>query len=80
MIYVFFNTSLTVFKSTGTGINLSASNSSTLLFKSLKLVATFFSLSKPNLSTLDFKLTKSTFLANLNVLMPAAFLKFDFVA
>ena len=37
----------------------------TLLFKLLKLVEAFFSLSISNLSTLDFKLAKSTFLVKL---------------
>ena len=36
---------------------------STLFFKLFKLVSTFFNLSKSNLSTLNFKLAKSTFLA-----------------
>ena len=53
----FFTTSLSLFKSTGSGINSSTSNLSTLLFiKLLKLLGSFF-----NLSTSDFKLAKSTF-------------------
>ena len=43
-------------------------------------VGTFFSLSMSNLSTLDFKLAKSTFLANLDVSTPVAFFKSAFVA
>ena len=77
---LFFTTSLSLLKSTGTGTNLSTSNLSTLLFKLLKLVGTFFSLSISNLSTLDFKLAKSTFLANFDVSTPAAFSKSAFVA
>ena len=38
----FFTTSFSLLKSTGTGTNLSISNLSTLLFKSLKLLGTFF--------------------------------------
>ena len=53
----FFTTSLSLFKSTGTGTNLSTSNLSTLLFiKLLKLLGSFF-----NLSTSDSKSAKSTF-------------------
>ena len=40
----FFTKSLSLLKSTGIGTNLSSSNLSTLLFKSLKLVGTFFNL------------------------------------
>ena len=53
--------------STGTGTNLSTSNLFTLLFKLFKAVGTFFNLLIPYLSTLDFKLAKSTFLANFDV-------------
>ena len=67
-------------KSTGTGTNLSTSNLSTLLFKSLKLVCKFFNLLISYLSTLDFKLARSTFLANFDVSKPAAFFKSAFVA
>ena len=49
------------------------------LFKLLKLVGTFFILSICNLFTLNFKLAKSTFLANVDVSPPVAFLKSDFV-
>ena len=69
----FYTTSLSLLKSTGTGINLSTSNLSTLLFKLLKLVGRFFSLSISSLSVLDFKLAKSTFSANLNVSTPVHF-------
>ena len=54
-------------KSTGTGTNLLTSNPSTLLFKLLTLFGTFLTLSRLNLSTSDFKLAKSTFLANFGV-------------
>ena len=40
----FFTKSLSLLKSTGIGTNLSSSNLSTLLFKLLKLVGTFFNL------------------------------------
>ena len=51
----FFTASLSLLKSIGIGTNLSTSSLSTLLFKFLKLVRTFFSLSTSNLSTLDFE-------------------------
>ena len=57
----FFTTSLSLLKSTRAGTDLSVCNLSTLLFKLLKLVGTFFNLSIPNLSTSDFKLPKSCF-------------------
>ena len=57
----FFITSLSLLKSTRAGTDLSVCNLSTLLFKLLKLVGTFFNLSIPNLSTSDFKLPKSCF-------------------
>ena len=60
---------------TGTGNKLSTSNLPTLLFNLLKLVWTFFSLSISNLSTLDFKLAQSTFLAKDYVSIPVAFFK-----
>ena len=44
----FFNTSLSLLKSTRTCTNLSTSNLSTLLFKLLKLDGTFFDLSISN--------------------------------
>ena len=59
-------TSLNLFKSTETGFNLWVSNSDNL--------------SIFNLSTSDFKLAKSSFLANCDVSAPVAFLKSDFVA
>ena len=62
----FFTTSLSLLKPVETGI-YSTSNFSTLLFKLLKLVETVFSFSIYNLSTLDFKLAKSSFLANFDV-------------
>ena len=57
----FFNASLNLLKSTETGTNLSTSNLSSLLFKLLKFLGTFFSLSVFNLSTSNFKLAKSVF-------------------
>ena len=41
---IFFTTSLSLLKSTGTGANLSTSNLSTLFFKLFKLLHTFFNL------------------------------------
>ena len=78
MIYIFFSnmfftTSPSLLKSTGTGTNLSTSNLFTLLFKLLKLVGTFFNLSISNSSTLDFKLAKYVFLAKDDVSTPVAF-------
>ena len=55
---IFFNTSLSLLKSTGTGTNLSISN----------------------LSTSDFKLTKSGFVANFDVSIHVVFFKSVFVA
>ena len=46
----------------------------------LKLAGIFFNLSISYLSTLDFKLAKSTFLANFDVSTPVAFSKSDFIA
>ena len=59
-----FTTSLSLFKSTGTGNILPTFNLSTLLFKLFKSVGTFSNLPISNLSTSGFKLAKSTFLAN----------------
>ena len=75
----FFITSLSLFKSTVTVTNL-LTYLSALLFKLLKLDGTFFNLSISHLSTFDFKSAKSTFLANLDLSMPGAFLKSAFVA
>ena len=80
IMYIFFSnisftTSLSSLKSAGTGTNLS-----TLLFKLLKLLGTFFNLLISNLSTLDFKLAKPTFLAHFDITTPVAFFKSDFVA
>ena len=68
----FFTTSLNLLESTGTGIYLSTSNLSILLLKLVKLVREF-------LSTLDFKLAKSTYLDNFVVSAPVAFFKSVFV-
>ena len=46
----------------------------------LKLIGQLFNLSISNLSTLDVKLAKSTFLANFDVSTPAALFKSAFVA
>ena len=48
------------------------SNVSTLLFKVLKPIGIFFNLSISNLSTSDFKLAKSVFLAKSDVSTPVA--------
>ena len=58
--------SLNFFKSSGTGFNLATSNSAN------------FSVS--NLSSSDFKLAKSSFLANFDVSTHFVFFKSDFVA
>ena len=71
----FFTKSLNLLKSTGTGNNLSTHFLSTLLYKFLKLVGTFFSLPISNLATLDFNLAKATFLAKHDVSIPVAFFK-----
>ena len=63
----FFTTLHSLLKSAPTGINLSKSNLSALLFKLLKL---FFNLSISGLCTSDLKLAKSTFLANCDVTTP----------
>ena len=76
---IIFTTSLSLLKSTGTGPDLSTSDLSTLPFKLVTLVGTFFILSISNLSTLDLKLAKPTFLANFDVSTPVAFFKSAFV-
>ena len=68
----FFNTLLSLLKSTGVVSNFPMSNLSALLFK---LLGTFFNLSMSNLSTSDFKLAKSVFLAKSDVSTPVAFFK-----
>ena len=60
--------------------NVPLSNLSTLLFKLLKPLGTFFNLSISNLSTSDFKLGKSGFLAKSNVSTHVAFFISVFVA
>ena len=50
------------------------------IFYILAYLSTFFSLSISNLSTLDIKLAKSTFLAKDDVSIPLAFFKSVFVA
>ena len=77
---LFFTKSLSLLKSTEAGTYLLTSNLSTLLFELLKLVGTFSNLSISNLSILDFKLAKSTFLANFNESTPTAFFKSHIVA
>ena len=76
----FLTTLLSLLKSTGAVSNFTISNLSTLLFKLLKLVGTIFNLLISNLSTSVFKLTRSDFDANLDVSIPVAFFKSDFVA
>ena len=57
-------TSLNFYKSIGTVANLSKSNLSALLSKLFKPFGPFFNSSISNSSTSDFKLVKSSFLAN----------------
>ena len=76
----FFTTLLSLLKSTGTGANFTISNLSTLLYKLLKIISKLFNLSIFNLSISAFKLTRSDFAANLDVSVPAAIFKSDFVA
>ena len=66
-------TSLHFLKSTGAGFNLSTSHLPILLSKLFKPLGTYFYLSTSNLSTSDFKITKSVFLINFNVSTPVAF-------
>ena len=73
-------TSLSLLKSTGTDTNLSAFNIFTLLFKLSILFGKFFNLSISNLSTLDYKLSESTFLENFDASITLAFFKSVFVA
>ena len=75
-----FTRLLSLLKSTGVVSSFPIPNLSTLLFKLLRLVGTLFNLSIFNLSTSAFKLTKSDFAANLDVSIPVAFFKSDFVA
>ena len=84
IIYIFFKkiiftTSLSLLKSTRK-ILIYQHQLSTLFFKLPKLFGTLFNLSISNLSTSDFKLVKSTFLANSDVSTSVAFLKSAFVA
>ena len=77
---LFFTTSLSLFKSKGTGTNLLTSSLSDLLFKLFKPYGTIFVLSISNLSTSDFKLAESTFLAKEDSSTPVAFFNSVFVA
>ena len=52
----FFTTLLSLLKSTGVVSNFPISNLSSLLFKQLKPLGTYFNLSISHLFTLDFKL------------------------
>ena len=70
-----FTTSLSLFKSTGAGTNLSTSTLTTSLFHLLKLLGTFFNLS----ISIIYKLAKSVFLAKSNVSTPVTFFKSVFV-
>ena len=65
---------LALLKSTGSATSSSTSDLSTLPFKAFELLDTY-----SNLSTSDFKLTKSTFLANFDVSTPAPFFKSNFI-
>ena len=71
IIVIFFNNTiiyyitLCFFKSVGTGVSLSISNLSTLLFKLFKSLVRFLYSSTSNSSLSDFKLAKSVVLANL---------------
>ena len=76
----FFATLLSLLKSTGVVSNIPISNLSTLLLKIIKLVGTLFNLSISSLSTSVFKLTKSNFVANLDISVPAALFKSEIVA
>ena len=49
--------SINFYKSTGTGADLPTSSLSTLVFKLLKLLETFFNLSTSNLSAVVLKIT-----------------------
>ena len=62
----FFTTSLISLKSTGTAFNLSTSNSDNS--------------SIPNLLTPDFRVAKSSFLANRNASTPVAFFKSHYLS
>ena len=64
----FFTKSLSLLKWTVTGANLSTSNSYILLLNFLKSLGTLFNFSMSNLSTSNFELAKSVFLAKSNVL------------
>ena len=75
-----FTASLNLLKSTENGNNLSTCSLSNLLYKLLKAVETFFSLSISNPSTSDFKLAEWIFLAKDDALIPAAFFKSVFIA
>ena len=75
----FFTILLSLLESTGVVSNFPISILSTLFFKLLKLFGTFVILSISNLSTPDFKLAKSVFLAKLDVSTPAAFFRSTFV-
>ena len=75
----FLITSLSFLKSTGTGIILWTSNLSTLVFKLFTPIVTFSNISISNLSTSDFKLSKSTFLVHFDVLTSVASLKSAFL-
>ena len=55
---LFFTTSLSLIKSTGTGISSSASCSLTSFYELPVLIGAFFNLSISNLSTFDFKLAR----------------------
>ena len=78
LILALYTSSFTILfilhKSAGIGTNLS-----TLFFKLLKLIGTFFNVSLSDLFTSDFKLVKSDFLAKSEVSTLAQFFKSTFV-
>ena len=74
-----FTTPLNSLKSTRAGTNLSAANLFTLRFNLPKPLGIFFNSLNSNLSTSDFKLDKSVFLAKDDLSTPVASFKFVFV-
>ena len=72
-----FTSSITILKSTGKVPNFPVFNLSTLLSKLLQPLGPFLIWSISNLSTLDFKVTKST--TSFDISKPVAFFKSAFV-
>ena len=77
---LFSTTSLILVRSTGVVSNFPIFILSILLFKLLNPPGTFFNLSISNLSTLNSKLAKSTFLAIFDVSTPVALFKSAFIS